>query len=51
MSYLIQRRTFIRQWYSELDSADIANSKSIAKFSDNVATSTLLDRIVLEVIC
>ena len=37
--------------YSNLDSADVAKSKFIAKFSDDVATSTLLDETVLEVKC
>ena len=34
---------------SDLDSADIANLKFIAKSSDDVATSALLNKIVLEV--
>ena len=36
---------------SDLDSADIANSKSIAKSVDDVAISALLNEIVLEVNC
>ena len=35
--------------YSDLDSADIANSKFIAKSPDDVATSALSNKIVLEV--
>ena len=36
---------------SDLDSADIANLKFIAKSSDDVATSALSNKIVLEVNC
>ena len=35
--------------YSDLDSADFQSSKFIAKLSTDVATSTLLNKIVLEV--
>ena len=35
--------------YSDLDSADFQNSKFIAKLSTDVATSALLNKIVIEV--
>ena len=35
--------------YSDLDSADFQNSKFIAKLSTDVATSALLNTIVIEV--
>ena len=37
--------------YSDLDSADFESSKFIAKLSTDVATTALLDKIVLEVNC
>ena len=43
------RQTAVPICYSDLDSANIANSKFIAKSSDDVATSALIDKIVLEV--
>ena len=43
------RQTWTLGTYSDLDSADFQSSKFIAKLSTDVATSALLNKIVIEV--
>ena len=49
MSLLFSRLCGMLLSYSDLDSADFQSSTFIAKLSTDVATSALLNKIVLEV--